>query len=99
MNASEQLKLTAPRAHESAVRVTLVLTVLITWRGECWAYIDPNAGGAVAQIIAPLVAIVLSFLFYCRREIRKFIQSVRGKFTRIHSAGDVPESSPSPDRQ
>jgi hypothetical protein len=55
----------------------------MSWGGECWAYIDPNAGGFLSQILAPLAAILLSFLFYCRNEIRKFVKSVRARWKRI----------------
>jgi hypothetical protein len=98
MNASQQSSFMTAWARPCTI-VSLILAAIITWRGECWAYIDPNAGGAVAQIIAPLMAIVLSFFFYCRKEIKKFIQSVRARIKRIDSAGDARESSPSPDRQ
>jgi hypothetical protein len=67
-----------------ATAIILVLLVL-AWRGECWAYIDPNAGGFLSQIVVPLASIFLSFLFYCRKEIRRFAKSVRDRRKRIDS--------------
>jgi hypothetical protein len=66
------------------IGATAILLVL-SWRGECWAYIDPNAGGFLAQILAPLTAIFLSFLFYCRKEIRRLVKFVRDRWKGIDS--------------
>jgi len=62
--------------------VATAIILLLSWRGECWGYIDPNAGGFLSQILAPLAAIFLSFLFYCRHEIRRFVKSVRNRWRR-----------------
>ncbi|HVA39636.1 MAG TPA: hypothetical protein VNF49_03165 [Candidatus Binataceae bacterium] len=76
-----------------ATAIILVLSWLVlSWRGECWAYIDPNAGGFLAQILAPLAAIFLSFLFYCRKEIRRFVKSVRDRWKRTDSRGGAHEA-------
>ena len=64
----------------------------LTWRGECWAYIDPNAGGFLAQILAPLGAVFLSFLFYCRRQIKRFVKSVHDRWKGIESRETAPEA-------
>ncbi len=61
---------------------------MLFWQGECWAYIDPNAGGFLWQILAPLASIFLSFAFYCRKEIRKFVKSVRDRCKK-NAPGDV----------
>ena len=58
------------------------LVLLLTWSSEALAYIDPNAGGFIAQILAPLGAIFLSLLFYCRREIRRFATALRARLRR-----------------
>ncbi|MGB8414553.1 MAG: hypothetical protein WCE23_17190 [Candidatus Binatus sp.] len=65
--------------------------LVLSWRGECWAYIDPNAGGFLSQILVPLASIFLSFLFYCRKEIRRLAKSVRDRWKRIDSPGAAPE--------
>jgi hypothetical protein len=75
-----------------ATAIILAFSLLFSWRGECWAYIDPNAGGFLAQILAPLAAIFLSFLFYCRNEIRRFVKSVRDRWKRIDSRGAAHEA-------
>jgi hypothetical protein len=48
--------------------------LLLLWTGRGWAYIDPNAGGFLAQIIAPLIAVAASFLFYCRKQLARFFK-------------------------
>ncbi len=73
-----------------SVAITIVL--MLSWRGECWAYIDPNAGGFLSQILAPLAAVLVSFFFYCRKEVRRFVKSVRDRWKRIESSGDAGEA-------
>jgi hypothetical protein len=81
----------APQAGRSAARaigataIIVALSLVFSWRGECWAYIDPNAGGFLTQILAPLASIFLSFLFYCRKEIKRFVKSVRNRKKKIDS--------------
>jgi hypothetical protein len=64
--------------------------LMLSWRGECWAYIDPNAGGFLSQILAPLAAIFVSFLFYCRKEARRYVKSVRDRWKKARSRSAVP---------
>lgn len=71
----------------SLLVLSLVLSLVLFWRGKCWAYIDPNAGGFLSQILAPLSAILLSFVFYCRKEIRRFAKSIRDRWKKIDSRG------------
>lgn len=75
-----------------ATAIMLALPLMLSWRGECWAYIDPNAGGFLTQILAPLASIFLSFLFYCRKEIRRFVKSVRDRKKKIDSRDAAHES-------
>jgi hypothetical protein len=72
--------------------VSLVVLLVFAWRGESWAYIDPNAGGFLSQILVPLGSIFLSFLFYCRKEIRRFVKSARDRWKRIGSR-DAPHKA------
>jgi len=83
-----------PYARRSSANVTgaIAIILVLSWRGECWAYIDPNAGGFLSQILVPLASIFLSFLFYCRNEIRRFVKSVRERWKRIDSRGDAHEA-------
>jgi hypothetical protein len=79
--------------HPRAILVgAMALTLALTWYGQCWAYIDPNAGGFLVQILAPLGAVFLSLLFYCRRQIRRFVKSVRDRWKAIESRQTVPEA-------
>ena len=81
----------ARRSSAIVIGATAIILVL-SWRGECWAYIDPNAGGFLAQIAAPLASIFLSFLFYCRKEIRRFVKSVRDRWKKTDSPSDAQEA-------
>lgn len=73
------------------IGATAILLVL-SWQGECWAYIDPNAGGFLAQILLPLGSIFLSFLFYCRKELRRLVKSLRDRWKGIDSP-DAPREA------
>jgi hypothetical protein len=76
----------------SAITVgAIALILVVSWWSECWAYIDPNAGGFLSQILAPLTAIFLSFLFYCRKEIRRLAKSIRDRSKRIDPPGAAHE--------
>jgi len=81
----------APYVRRSfAITAAIAVILALTWRGECWAYIDPNAGGFLSQILAPFAAIFVSFLFYCRKEIKRFAKSVRNRWKRVESRSAVP---------
>ena len=69
----------------------IALILILSWRGECWAYIDPNAGGFLWQILAPLASVFLSFLFYCRKEIKRLAKSVRDRWKGVDPADPAPE--------
>ncbi len=69
----------------------IALILILSWRGECWAYIDPNAGGFLWQILAPLASVFLSFLFYCRKEIKRLAKSVRDRWKGVDSPDPAPE--------
>jgi hypothetical protein len=75
------------RRSSAIVTGATAIILVLSWRGECWAYIDPNAGGFLSQILAPLASIFLSFLFYCRNEIRRFAKSVRDRWKKPDSRG------------
>jgi hypothetical protein len=68
----------------------LAMIFILSWCGECWAYIDPNAGGFLWQILAPLASIFVSFLFYCRNEIRKLAKSIRNRWKKTDPDGAEP---------
>ncbi len=67
-------------------RAVLGLIFLLAWHGAALAYIDPNAGGFLAQVLAPLAAILLSLLYYCRRQIRRLAKAVRERLRRVPAA-------------
>lgn len=49
--------------------IIVAVLLLFTWYGRCEAYIDPNAGGFLLQVLAPLGALVVSSLVYFRNKI------------------------------
>jgi len=51
----------------------IIITALLifTWQGRCEAYIDPNAGSFLLQVLAPLGALAVSSLVYFRNKIAK----------------------------
>jgi hypothetical protein len=71
---------------------TIVVITLASCPTESWAYVDPNAGGFAWQILAPLASIFLSFLFYCRNEIRRLVKSVRDRWKAIESPSTACET-------
>jgi hypothetical protein len=83
-----------PYARRSSAILSGAIAIMLalSWRGECWAYIDPNAGGFLSQILAPLASILLSFLFYCRKEIGRFVKSVRDRWKKINSRDGTHEA-------
>ena len=74
------------------LRAIIVVLLVLAWRGECSAYIDPNAGGFLSQILVPIASIFLSFLFYCRKEIRRFAKSARDRWKKPDSR-DAPHEA------
>jgi hypothetical protein len=71
--------LSEPRGWSAAAIGAIAIILMLSWQGECWAYIDPNAGGFLWQMLAPLASIFLSFAFYCRKEIRKLVRTIRDR--------------------
>lgn len=82
----------AARRFSAIATGAIALLLLVSWQGECWAYVDPNAGGFIAQILFPLASIFLSFLFYCRKEIRRLAKSLRDRW-KGSSSSDAPQET------
>jgi hypothetical protein len=88
-DAGDRARYATRRCAMTAGAIALIL--ILSWRGECWAYIDPNAGGFLWQIVAPLASVFLSFLFYCRKEIKRLARSVRDRWKGVDTADPAPE--------
>lgn len=52
----------------------IVILLLLTSPGLSLAYIDPQAGGFLMQLLAPLGAVVVSGLIYFRRQLGRLIK-------------------------
>ncbi|MGO9604416.1 MAG: DUF4118 domain-containing protein [Candidatus Binataceae bacterium] len=61
-----------PQMVKAVLWVTTYVTLLILfWPADSWAYIDPNAGGVIWQIAAPLAASLVASLLYFRGLLTK----------------------------
>jgi hypothetical protein len=47
----------------------MVIVLFLGLQTRCDAYIDPNAGGFLLQILAPLGALATSFFIYFRKQV------------------------------
>lgn len=59
----------------------LVLLALIASTGSAQAYIDPNAGGMLFQLLAPVFAAVIGAWLFLRRWIADFARRLWRKLT------------------
>ncbi len=77
----------------SGVKVTAIalmaVVLFIGLQARCDAYIDPVAGGFLAQILAPLGALAASLFIYFRKQVTALLR--RGKSLE----GDSSESAAS----
>ena len=58
---------------------TVVLFLLFP--GSVWAYIDPNAGGMLFQLLAPLFAAVVGAWLFLRRWIAEQVRRLWRRIT------------------
>lgn len=65
--------------------VTLVLLCLLITMSPAYAYIDPNAGGMLFQLLAPLFAAVVGAWLFLRRWIAMHLRSL---WRRLLGRGD-----------
>ena len=65
-------------------RVTPIalLLVLILLPMDCSAYVDPNAGGLLFQLLAPLLAAIAGGFMFLRRWIAQAFRRLRRALTR-----------------
>ena len=61
----------------------MIVTLLLAMPGSAWAYIDPNAGGMLFQLLAPLFAAVVGGWLFLRRwiseQLRQLWRRIRGR--------------------
>lgn len=50
--------------------------LIIVFPKYAFAYIDPNTGGYVFQVLFPLVSVVLAGYVFCRDKTKKIIASI-----------------------
>ena len=54
--------------------VLMAAVLLLGLQTRCDAYIDPNAGGFLVQILAPLGALAASFFIYFRKQMIRLLK-------------------------
>lgn len=66
-----------------AMRSTALLAffLLLVLPGSAWAYIDPNAGGMLFQLLAPLFAAVVGGWLFLRRWIAEQVRRLWRRIT------------------
>lgn len=68
-------------------RLLLLITLLLTASGPAYAYIDPNIGGQLAQIMAPIVTMVIGLLAFARQWLKalctRIAANARAFFSRV----------------
>jgi hypothetical protein len=62
--------MTLPRA----AKLLVALLVLLSQPLPAWAYIDPNAGGMLFQLLAPLFAAIVGGWLFLRRWIASLVR-------------------------
>lgn len=65
------------------MRLAALFTVvlLLVLPGSAWAYIDPNAGGMLFQLLAPLFAAVVGGWLFLRRWITEQVRRLWRRIT------------------
>lgn len=69
------------REPSTRVAITIWLLVAALYAGPAMAYIDPNAGGALFQLLAPLFAALLGAWMFMRRAISQFFRAIWRRLT------------------
>jgi hypothetical protein len=66
-----------------AMRPALLLAfcLMLVLPGSVWAYIDPNAGGMLFQLLAPLFAAVVGGWLFLRRWISEQVRRLWRRIT------------------
>ena len=59
----------------------LMLLALLLEPATAFAYIDPNAGGLLFQLLAPLFAAIVGAWVFMRRTIAGYLRSAWNKLT------------------
>ena len=59
----------------------VAVILLLALPGSAWAYIDPNAGGMLFQLLAPLFAAVVGAWLFLRRWIAEQVRRLWRRIT------------------
>ena len=64
------------------VMIFVIIAFYLFCPAEAYAYIDPNIGGYIFQILFPLLCAVSTILLFCRNGVRKVLAFIRRIFRR-----------------
>jgi len=68
--------------HRFVIRRLLVVSVvMVASISPAWAYIDPNAGGFIFQILMPILSLGIAGVALLRRRIAAFFASLWPRLT------------------
>jgi len=59
------------------------LALILGFPTNAFAYIDPNTGGYVFQVLFPLVSAVLAGYIFFRDKTKKFLGSIKTRISSI----------------
>ena len=62
--------------------VVLVIAFLLLFPARAYAYMDPGTTGSIFAMLAPFIAIFLTFLGFIIRPFRRFFSSIISRFRR-----------------
>ena len=82
------------KKHNVAVMVVLVLVLLFLLPRPAYAYMDPGTTGSVFAMLAPFIAIFLTFLGFLIRPFKRFVVSMVTKLR-----GGLKAESPADNKQ
>jgi hypothetical protein len=77
---------------QAPIKITFILLVGLTAAMPAHAYIDPNSGGLIFQLLTPILALLATAVAFARRQIAygwaSLRRAVKGVFDRIFATFD-----------
>lgn len=60
-----------------ALVLALVLYACLALTSPAWAYLDPNTGNLIFQILFPILTFITTALLFFKKSIRRFIVALK----------------------
>jgi hypothetical protein len=64
------------RSSKTSATVIIVLSVSLGVCAPAQAYVDPNAGGLLFQLLTPIIAVMAAALTFASKQLLRFWESV-----------------------